>query len=192
MPRAADDGGDGGDERNASDDFLHDVWTWYFHDPDDADWTFPSYQRLADSASMSDFWTVQTAVEPFLTRGMFFVMRESVYPCWDDEANMRGGCLSMKVLKDELPAFWAHMVQHVLGESIVRTGESDIVNGLSVSPKRFFSIVKLWLRDDTRRDGREFVLPPGYSGEVLFRLNVENIRNNNGRMVRSPTVAVEV
>lgn len=85
--------------------FLEDVWTYYFHDPDDTNWNLDSYHRLADVACVGDFWQVHGAVSGYLNRGMFFIMREHVYPCWDDPNNIRGGCLSMKVLKEELGAF---------------------------------------------------------------------------------------
>jgi hypothetical protein len=29
-------------------------------------------------------------------------MREYVFPCWDDINNINGGCLSNKILKDQL------------------------------------------------------------------------------------------
>ena len=164
-------------------DFLHDVWTVYFHDPDDADWTLSSYHRVADIASLSEFWTVHLALEGYLTRGMFFVMREHVYPCWDDKENIAGGCLSMKVPRGELPAAWGHLMQHLLGETLVRDPAAwALVNGISVSPKRAFSILKLWLRDESLSDRRAFRLPPGYAGEVLFRSNADNMRANHARM----------
>jgi hypothetical protein len=168
--------------------FLQDAWTCYFHDPDDSNWNNESYHRVCDVSTVEDFWEVNDGLAPFLSRGMFFLMREHVYPCWDDKLNITGGCLSMKVLKDELPAFWEYVATRMLGESLVlesaieRHHDPDrwsIVNGVSVSPKRFFSIVKLWLRDELNVDREDFDLPPSYSGEVLFRSNSENIKNNN-------------
>ena len=167
--------------------FLQDAWTVYFHDPDDPDWALSSYHRVADVTSVADYWAVHEALEGHLARGMFFVMREHVYPCWDDKENINGGCLSMKVPKDDLPAAWAHLVQHMLGETVVRDPAAwATVNGLSVSPKRCFCIVKLWLRDASLCDRRAFALPPGYCGEVIFRSNTDNIRNNHARMVTQP------
>jgi hypothetical protein len=174
------------------DTFLHDVWTYYFHDPDDANWTTESYHRLADVASVGDFWEVHNAVSKYLSRGMFFVMREHVYPCWDDPHNIRGGCLSIKVLKDELPAFWDHLLMHMLGENLVKGEPSssvepsesreNLVNGLSVSPKRYFCIVKVWLAEGSPPDRSQYNMPPGYSGEVLYRSNMENIRGKNNAL----------
>jgi hypothetical protein len=173
--------------------FLQDVWTYYFHDPDDANWTLESYVRLADASTIDDVWQLHRATAKFVSRGMFFVMREHVYPCWDDKHNIGGGCLSMKVLKEDLPAFWEHLLVHALGERLLidRDEHNDAgaddddawsdVNGLSVSPKRVFCIVKIWLRTGRNADRRAFRMPPGYTGEVLYRSNADNIKGNNAR-----------
>lgn len=169
----------------AEDPLFHDVWTFYVHAPDDVDWTLGSYVRLGDAASVSDFWSVHAAVRRYLHRGMFFVMREHVFPCWDDKYNQRGGCLSIKVPRDEVLACWEHLVTHLMGERlVVDPGGWDAVNGISCSPKRFFCIVKIWLRDDSHTDRTRFRLPPGYHGEVLYKSNSDNIRLNQQQAVR--------
>lgn len=162
---------------------LNDCWTYYYHDPDNADWNLSSYQRLVDVSTVDDFWHAHVATKPYLSRGMFFLMREHVYPCWDDENNIKGGCLCMKVLKDDIVTFWEHLAVHALGEHItVDPDRWSAVTGLSVSPKRYFCIVKIWLADcaDQDEDHRAlFRLPPAYNGEVLFRSNMENISGKN-------------
>jgi hypothetical protein len=175
----------------AEPNFLQDVWTYYFHDPDDANWNFESYIRLADVSTIDDFWAMNATTAPFVNRGMFFVMREHVFPCWDDPHNINGGCISMKVLKNDLPSFWQEMVMHMLGERLVvvdskeededagDTGAWSDVTGLSVSPKRFFCIVKIWLRYDRSATRKALRIPSRYTGEVLFRSNTDNIRGNS-------------
>jgi hypothetical protein len=168
--------------------FLQDVWTLYFHDPDDTNWNLNSYVRLGDISTVDDFWDYHGAAAKYLSRGMFFVMREHVYPCWDDKHNIQGGCISMKVLKDDMQAFWDHLVMHMLGERLFVQPEStqtvdedtwSVVNGLSVSPKRYFCIVKLWLRTEQFTERHHFRLPANYNGEVLYRANSDNIKGNN-------------
>ena len=165
--------------------YLDDVWSYHFHDPDDSRWTLESYTRLADVSSVEGFWPVHAATLPYLARGIFFVMREHVFPCWDDPHNIDGGCLSMKVLKDDVPAFWEHLLLHALCDTLVAAPDAasdrPSVNGLSASPKRFFCIIKVWLADCRRTCREDFRLPPGYSGEVLFKLNRDNMRDNMAR-----------
>lgn len=195
---------DPGGEGSIEDVVLQDTWTFRFHDPDNSDWTMPSYVRLADVSSIADMWEVHVGMQQYLTEGMFFVMREHVFPCWDDVSNIKGGCISLKVLKTELHTFWEELLIGVLGETLVlsagpskaaRVGldaekdevvdfqdeEDDLwstINGISTSPKRYYCIVKLWLRDGRRCNREHFRLPCNYQGEVLYKSNTEMMRNN--------------
>jgi hypothetical protein len=186
------DGVEAREEEAQEEHMLHDTWTLYFHEPSDTDWTMASYVRLEQLSSVESFWQVHEAVKKYLNRGMFFLMREHVFPCWDDPSNVEGGCISIKVLKDDLEAFWEEAVTRMLGESLIRpprAGDADdddswaIVNGVSTSPKRYFCICKIWLKDGTKTDKKNFFLPGKFHGEPLYRSNAENIRQNNERTV---------
>ncbi len=178
-------------------DYLHDMWTFYFHDPEDLNWNLDSYKRLGDVSTVQDFWAIHEAIRPFLSDGMFFVMRGDVYPCWDDPGNIQGGCLSIKVPRDKLEGTWLHVLTHLLGEgmldlprirdsadlcSLLRDQDVDldsVLNGVSVSPKRFFSIIKLWLRTNHLTTRQWFRLPAAYDGEVLYKANADNIKDSH-------------
>lgn len=67
-------------EAEAEETWLSDIWTWYFHDPGDSRWTLDSYRRLCDISTIEEFWRLHEAHAPLLTRGMFFLMRECVFP----------------------------------------------------------------------------------------------------------------
>ena len=163
-----------------SDVWLNDVWSVYFHDPGDASWTLDSYKRLGDVATVGDLWRMQLSIEPYVTSGMFFVMREHVFPCWDDKANIEGGCVSIKVAARSAPAAWELMLKRALGETLMAEdrggGGWEALNGISISPKRGFCIVKLWLRDLAACAPDCFRAPPGYDGEVVVRSNIDNMQ----------------
>jgi hypothetical protein len=182
------------------DHYLQDTWTLYFHEPSNADWTMASYVRLEQLSSVEGFWQVHEGVRPYLSRGMFFLMREHVFPCWDDPSNIDGGCISIKVLKEDLETFWEEAVSGLLGERLVRyapggsasNGASEAwsaVNGISTSPKRFFCICKIWLAEGSPVDKESFRLPPRYHGEPLYRSNAENIQHNHRVMPQTVDVA---
>ncbi len=178
-------------------DYLHDMWTYYFHDPEETNWNLDSYTRLGDASTVQDFWAMHDATQPYLRDGMFFVMRGDVYPCWDDPGNINGGCLSLKVPRDALEGVWLDVMQHLLGERLLDLGRiradaglsaqlveqnvdvDTLINGVSVSPKRFFSIIKLWLRSSHLTTGQWFCLPTAYDGEVLYKANVDNIKDSH-------------
>lgn len=164
------------------DTFLNDVWTYYFHDPNDTNWTYDSYVRLADISSIDEFWSIHNQLKTKIHGGMFFIMREYVFPCWDDENNRNGGCLSIKVLKQDLANVWETMCIKLLGETLLHPNHKSKwshVNGISTSPKKHFCIVKVWLKENilTSRDDFDLGLP--FHGEVLYRSNLENIQHNN-------------
>ncbi len=162
--------------------FLNDIWTHYFHDPNNPDWTTGSYIRLNDISTVKDMWSSLKATQDKLKGGMFFIMRADTFPCWDDKSNINGGCLSMKVLKENLEEFWEKLCARLLGESLLapehRTAWSN-VNGISTSPKRYFSVVKVWLRTTDFDNKKMFQIPPKYYGDVIFRDSQDMIKKNN-------------
>ena len=60
--------------------FLNDTWNIYFHDPYDSNWTTQSYERLASVGTIEEFWQHFQSLKGNLHKGMFFIMREYVFP----------------------------------------------------------------------------------------------------------------
>lgn len=167
--------------------YLNDVWTLYFHVSDDMDWTLASYIRLTDISTVEDYWWSQQCIREHMAENMFFIMREGVYPCWDDPKNMYGGCISMKFPKAEAVRAWEHVCVHVLGETMATDRQAwESVNGVSLSPKKYFCILKIWLNDSsTHVDlGREYATPPWYKGDVLYRNHMDCIKANSEKLTR--------
>jgi len=157
--------------------WLQDTWSFYFHDPDDPRWTLESYHRLGGAATVEDMWELQSAIEDKVPHGMFFVMREDVFPCWDDKHNINGGCLSIKVPVRAAAPAWELLLKRALGETLLSDASAwSVVNGLSISPKRGFCIVKLWLADERHTAREAFRLPEDYRGEVVYRSNRDNMQ----------------
>lgn len=160
---------------------LNDVWTYYFHDPNDVDWTLPSYNRLVNVSCIEDFWNVHSLLKEKIHMGMFFLMREHVFPCWDDELNREGGCLSIKVLKQDMTAFWEELSIRLLGECLLKTEKSNLwnhINGISTSPKKHFCIVKIWLGSDLVSCD-DLIVPSKIHGGIIFKYNKDTIDKNN-------------
>lgn len=132
-----------------------------------------------DIGSVAEFWKVHDTFEKQVHLGMFFLMREHIFPCWDDPLNRTGGCLSIKVMKQDVPGFWRDLCMTLLGETLVieekREELADVVNGLSVSPKKHFCIIKIWLRTHDLANKVFYNLPKGNYGDVLYKPNVESM-----------------
>lgn len=171
----------------SEDAYLNDVWSMYFHDPNDTNWTNASYVNLGSISTVDDFWNHATQFKDHIHKGMFFLMREHVFPYWDDPANINGGCFSIKVLKDDMHAYWEDMCVKLLSESLLRDKSKwDIINGISTSPKKHFCIIKIWTRnlDLEQEDAKAcFDVLPMHHGDILFKSNIENISNDTAKYV---------
>jgi hypothetical protein len=148
-------------------------------------WTHSSYVNLGNISTVDDFWNHATQFKDHIHKGMFFLMREHVFPCWDDQANLNGGCFSIKILKDDMPMFWEDLCVKLLGETLLNKEHADkwdIVNGISTSPKKHFCIIKIWLKSLDFTDKQCFDLLPNYYGDILFKSNIESINNDTNKV----------
>ncbi len=162
--------------------YLNDVWTFYFHDPYDNNWTNESYKLLGTISTAEEFWQHHEHVKQDVNKGIFFMMRDYVFPCWDDPANLEGGCLSIKVLKDAVSDFWEDVCIKLLGETLLKPEYRDkwnCINGISTSPKKHFCIIKIWVKDGTLFSKDFLDIPSSYYGEILFKLNRDNIQQEH-------------
>ena len=171
--------------------YLNDVWNLYFHDPYDINWNNASYIRLGSIGSIDDFWNHHTCLKPNLQKGMFFLMRDGIFPAWDASPNINGGCLSIKVLKENLSEFWEDLVIKILGETLIKeTKRLDFwnsINGISTSPKKHFCIIKIWLKDKVLNTKDYFYIIQKYHGDIIFKSNIESITNENIARTQKPS-----
>ena len=165
----------------SEDNYLNDIWVVYFHDPYDINWNTNSYINMGSITNICEYWNHDINFKGHLYQGMFFIMREYVFPMWDDKENINGGCLSIKVLKDNIESYWQDLSIKILGETLLKENARDkwdIINGISTSPKKHFCIIKIWLKDETLNHKDFFNLLPSY-GDIIYKSNRENITNDN-------------
>lgn len=164
--------------------YLNDVWCFYFHDPYTADWTNESYKLLGTISTVEEFWHHHVMIKEHISKGMFFLMREYCFPAWDDPSNINGGCLSIKVLKEHVADFYEDICVKLLGENLLKDEFKhmwDNINGVSVSPKKHFCIIKVWLKADDVLNVEHFNFLSGYYGDIIYKSNRENIQNNHAK-----------
>ena len=125
---------------------LHSKWALYYHNPNTNDWSNESYRRIARLNSIHAFCAYYKQMDfEECAHGMFFLMRDNIMPTWEDEHNKGGGCWSFKVSLNHFFYVWKHLSMLLVGESLSTV--PMLLNGISVSPKRGFCIVKLWNHD---------------------------------------------
>jgi hypothetical protein len=158
--------------------FLNDSWSLYFHDPYNENWDEDSYNHLCNMSSVEEVVQTCESFKGLWNKGMFFLMREHIKPLWEDPYNKNGGCFSFKAMKPEVPKVWKDFVAYVVGETLVKVEHRDQnwtkVCGISISPKRNYCIIRVWISDKTWCEPANFVLKvPSYTS-VLFKSHTDH------------------
>ena len=88
----------------------------------------------------------------------------------EDVNNKDGGYWSFKIDKDEAQNVWFKLCSFTIGECICcNTMESLQVNGISISPKKNFCIIKIWNNNYKKEDIKLL-------SEKLSFLNMEQVK----------------
>ena len=146
---------------------LENKWTVYFHDFMNSNWNRESYEKLSEISNVVDFWTIFNILKEKLSLGMFFFMKNNFFPKWDDNENNRMSYLSIKILKTNTQDFMEQMLIKVLTETLCL--KPELINGVSISPKKNFCICKVWIDSVQEEDidFRIYDIPNDYYGDIL-------------------------
>ncbi len=141
------------DKELSGDGILLDTWTLWSHLPHDTNWTLDSYKQIADIKSIKDAVTLyENLPETIIKNSMLFLMRKGIYPTWEDPSNKNGGCFSFKINNKFVINSWKHLSYVLLGETLTNPELSNNINGITVSPKKNFCIIKIWLSNCDTND----------------------------------------
>ena len=134
---------------------LHSKWNYYYHLPNDKNWNLASYKSImGDINTLEKLIAVnETVTNNIIKNCMLFVMREGVTPMWEDNCNRNGGCFSYKVSNKVVVNVWRELTYLLCGNSLtIDKNHMELVNGITISPKRGFCIVKIWLKNCSLQD----------------------------------------
>jgi hypothetical protein len=76
-------------------------------------------------------------------------MRKDIFPNWEDPDNRNGGCLSFKVSSSNIVNEWVNLLLKCITENILTDNNENEINGISISPKKEFNIIKIWFRNSS-------------------------------------------
>ena len=130
---------------------LHTNWIVWYHSYLDKNWDMNSYKSILQIRTIEDLLVLINSWDkclPLVTEGMFFIMRKTnndtiINPRWEDKHNINGGYWSFKVTNSEAQNIWYNLSKLLIGETI-STQEPLEINGISISPKKNFCIIKIW------------------------------------------------
>lgn len=128
---------------------LNCTWKLWAHLPHDVDWTVKSYKEIYRLNSIEETVVLfETIPDQMVKNCMLFVMRDGISPVWEDPKNRDGGCFSYKISHKTVASTWKQLAYTLVGETLaVNKMHDGIINGITISPKKNFSIIKIWLSD---------------------------------------------
>lgn len=133
---------------------LSHKWILYAHLPHDTDWSINSYKVILEMTKLEECISVLEAIpEKMIQNCMLFMMKNDIKPTWEDPQNRNGGSISFKVNIDNVYETWKSLTMSIVGNTI--TNDNNLlnnINGITISPKRYFCIIKIWIKDNNNLD----------------------------------------
>ena len=125
---------------------LSDKWTLWAHLPHDTNWNIDSYHDILTFDSIEEGIALcETLPEKLVKNCMLFLMRNDIKPTWEDPENIKGGSFSFKVGNKAVHDIWNKLFYTTIGRTLSKDKAFvDTVNGITISPKKNFCIVKIW------------------------------------------------
>ena len=134
---------------------LSNAWDVYYHLCTEKAWDLGSYNIIQKKISCIEevLFLSELINEQFLKKCMFFVMRTGITPQWEDPKNRNGGCFSLKIHFKHVESVWKRVLFASCGECIfIDAKNQKTFNGVTISPKKNFCIIKIWMSDCTVQD----------------------------------------
>lgn len=130
-------------------------WNLYYHLPQDNDWSISGYKIImSDINNLEQIISLTNNVNENIVKNcMLFVMRHNILPIWEDPLNKDGGCFSYKVANKFVYNVWNDLFKSLCGESLTdKHSISKCINGITISPKKSFCIIKIWFSGIEHQD----------------------------------------
>lgn len=134
---------------------LNDKWDMYYHLPQDKNWGVDSYMTI--DSSIDSIETIlklnENLHDNIIKNTMLFIMKSGITPMWEDPKNREGGCFSYKITNKFVVDVWKKLSLLLCGNSLcIKPEYNKHVNGITISPKKNFCIIKIWLNVCTIQD----------------------------------------
>ena len=140
---------------------FNDTWTLWAHLPHDTDWSLSSYKNILDINCVESVLTLENVIPDVMIQNcMIFCMRKNINPTWEDPNNRNGGSFSFKINNHVVSSVWKELLMNLTTETILNDElKNRQINGITVSPKKNFCILKIWMKDISIQDITLFNLP---------------------------------
>jgi len=154
---------------------LNDKWTLWAHLQHDTNWGKDSYINLNSFNYLEELLSLYKNIDDKLVNNcMLFLMRDGIFPSWEDTKNINGGCFSYKVLNNNIFDTWNKLSYSLIGE--VLTDDDNLmknINGITISPKNNFGIIKIWISNCEQQETTNICHIDGLTTEgTIFKKHV--------------------
>jgi hypothetical protein len=128
---------------------LNNNWTCWIHYQNDNIWTLDRYQNITTLVTLKDaVLFIENLDENIIKKTMLFFMKDSILPLWESEDNINGGCFSYKISNTNIVNIFKILLYKIIGNTLSSDeNTSNNINGISISPKKNFCIIKIWMRN---------------------------------------------
>ena len=143
-------------------------WTLWAHLPHNTDWSIKSYIPISTFSTIEETTAIMETLPSIMVENcMLFMMRQGIEPRYEDIKNRKGGYFSNKVLNKNVYKVWKELSYVTVGESVINnTNIMNCVTGITISPKKNFCIIKIWM---TNRDNQNPAIITDQIKELLPR-----------------------
>ena len=128
---------------------LNTKWILWCHSLTNKNWDLDSYNKIYELENIYDYKSLTDIInlENYYD-SMFFLMRENILPIWEDENNINGCSISFKVPNNKVKIEWDKLILNCITENLNLDKDNyNEITGISISPKKEFNIIKIWLRN---------------------------------------------
>ena len=128
---------------------LINKWNFYIHLQNSTEWNIESYYNITEINNVSSAIVLHNYLgDELFKKTLFFVMKNNIEPLWENEHNKNGGSFSLKIHNKEVSRIWKIIYYKLIGETLCKNKDiMEKITGISNSPKKTFTILKIWTRD---------------------------------------------
>jgi translation initiation factor 4E len=128
---------------------LSNYWTLWFHKIDTHEWSKNSYTNISKFNTLEEFTDIYKQIDNFIY-GFFFLMKDDIFPLFENDENKNGGYWSLKIPNDKIKELWIRLSAILIGNTLVNDiNNKDIITGITISPKPGNCILKI-LNNDSK------------------------------------------
>ena len=148
---------------------------WY-HSVVEKSWDKESYINLCEDLpgkvikNVFQLWSIFSVLNYNFTAGIFFIMKEGIFPMLEDPGNANGGFWSFKVPKRNSNDVWKKLTAGLVGNSLtVDYNNMSSITGISFSPKISNCVMKIWNNTSNITDNNMFTKEIDYLDSSSIR-----------------------